>query len=50
MIDRILEIFKRFGLDVDTPVVHSETGIVAGDINITITENDDGSFTEQRVE
>lgn len=46
--ERLTELPKRFALDSDVPVIHSETGIVAGDIEIEITENEDGTFTEQR--
>jgi hypothetical protein len=45
---KLAALFQRFALDQAIPVVHADTSIVAGDIHIAITDNQDGTFTEQR--
>lgn len=45
---KVAALFKRFALDAAVPVTHAETSITAGDIDIHITDNGDGTFTERR--
>jgi hypothetical protein len=45
---KITDLFRRFGLDPAVPVIHSELEIVAGDIDIHITPNPDGTYTKRR--
>lgn len=46
--DKVTQIHERFALDVSKPVTHSEDGISSTNIDIDITDNQDGTFTEQR--
>jgi len=44
--DKIDEIHERFALNSSRPVTHSEDGIDSANIDINITDNQDGTFTE----
>lgn len=46
--DLIDELHERFALNAARPVTHSEDGIDSTNIDIDITDNQDGTFTEQR--
>lgn len=42
------EVWQRLDLDKDNPMVHSDTQIVGGLLNILISDNGDGTFTAAR--
>jgi hypothetical protein len=46
--DLINELHERLALNRSRPVTHSETGIDSTNIDIDITDNGDGTFTEER--
>lgn len=42
------ELWTRFALDTAVPILHEDDRISGGDIDIAITDNLDGTFTEER--
>lgn len=46
--DQLEEVHERLALNSGRPVIHSETGINTPNIDIDITDNQDGTYTETR--